>query len=136
MKALSLHQPWASLILFGIKKYETRSWETNYRGKLLICAAQKKGLLQKESYGYIRSKYLSIRTPAYTNLPFGVTILKCNLTECIKMTKEFIEKQSEQEIDCGDWTEGKYAWKLENIEEVPQIEVTGRQKLFQVNICV
>ena len=41
MKALSIRQPWASLIVAGIKDIENRSWVTNYRGKLLIHAAQK-----------------------------------------------------------------------------------------------
>ena len=38
MKTLTIKQPWASLIIDGYKKYEFRSWKTNYRGKLLIHA--------------------------------------------------------------------------------------------------
>ena len=41
LKAISLWQPWASLIPLGLKHYETRSWKTNYRGKLLICSTAK-----------------------------------------------------------------------------------------------
>jgi hypothetical protein len=40
-RAISLHQPWASLVALGIKRYETRSWSTKFRGKLLICSAKK-----------------------------------------------------------------------------------------------
>lgn len=40
MKVLSLHQPWASLVAWGIKTIETRSWQTSYRGPLLIHAAK------------------------------------------------------------------------------------------------
>lgn len=36
MRALSLYQPWASLIAFGEKKVETRGWATDYRGPLEI----------------------------------------------------------------------------------------------------
>lgn len=39
MKALTLHQPWASLIAIGAKRIETRSWSTSYRGPLAIHAA-------------------------------------------------------------------------------------------------
>ena len=42
MKALTLHQPWASLIAIGAKKIETRSWATSYRGPLAIHAAVRK----------------------------------------------------------------------------------------------
>lgn len=41
MKAITLWQPWASLIACGAKKYETRSWATNYRGPIAIHAAKK-----------------------------------------------------------------------------------------------
>lgn len=41
MKALSLTQPWASLVAIGAKRYETRSWSTKYRGQLAIAAAKK-----------------------------------------------------------------------------------------------
>jgi hypothetical protein len=38
MKALSLWQPHATLVAIGAKPYETRSWETSYRGPLAIYA--------------------------------------------------------------------------------------------------
>ena len=38
LKVLTLRQPWATLVAEGIKKYEFRSWKTNYRGKVLIHA--------------------------------------------------------------------------------------------------
>jgi hypothetical protein len=41
MKTLSIRQSYASLICRGIKKVENRSWETKYRGKLLIHASGK-----------------------------------------------------------------------------------------------
>lgn len=44
MKALSLWQPWATLIANGAKQIETRSWSTSYRGPILIHAAKRKVL--------------------------------------------------------------------------------------------
>ncbi|QBQ72177.1 ASCH domain-containing/PUA-like superfamily protein [Serratia phage Parlo] len=41
MKALSIRQPWAGLIVAGHKDIENRDWYTNYRGTVLIHAAQK-----------------------------------------------------------------------------------------------
>ena len=40
MKVLTIKQPWASLIINSYKKYEFRSWKTNYRGKILIHAGK------------------------------------------------------------------------------------------------
>lgn len=39
MKALTLTQPWATLVAIGAKQIETRSWFTSYRGPLAIHAA-------------------------------------------------------------------------------------------------
>lgn len=41
MKCLSLWQPWASLLVHGRKRVETRSWPISHRGPLLIHAAKK-----------------------------------------------------------------------------------------------
>ena len=38
MKALTIIQPWATLLAAGKKRIETRSWKTNYRGEILIHA--------------------------------------------------------------------------------------------------
>jgi hypothetical protein len=39
-KAISLKQPWASLVATGKKTIETRTWPTKYRGDLVICSSQ------------------------------------------------------------------------------------------------
>ncbi|WP_462265711.1 ASCH domain-containing protein [Mucilaginibacter sp.] len=39
MKALTIRQPWAHLIVLGIKDIENRSWKTNYRGRIYVHAA-------------------------------------------------------------------------------------------------
>lgn len=41
VKALSLWQPWASLLVHGHKRVETRGWPTSFRGPLLIHAAKR-----------------------------------------------------------------------------------------------
>lgn len=40
-KCLSMHQPWASLLIAGIKKHEGRSWYTSHRGRLWIASTAK-----------------------------------------------------------------------------------------------
>jgi hypothetical protein len=41
VKALTIRQPWAELILRGRKPFELRTWRTKYRGPLVIHAAAK-----------------------------------------------------------------------------------------------
>lgn len=38
MKAIVLKSPWWEKVLSGEKTIETRTWKTNYRGDILICA--------------------------------------------------------------------------------------------------
>ena len=38
MKVITLKQPWASLVAYGYKKYEFRSWKLKYRGDIIIHA--------------------------------------------------------------------------------------------------
>lgn len=40
-RAISIKQPWADLIIEGMKSIETRTWKTNYRGLLGIHASKK-----------------------------------------------------------------------------------------------
>ena len=40
MKVLTIKQPWATLIMQGDKRFEFRSWQTKYRGDLLIHAGK------------------------------------------------------------------------------------------------
>ncbi|NDJ25961.1 ASCH domain-containing protein [Nostoc sp. B(2019)] len=136
VKAISLHQPWASLIPMGLKKYETRSWATSYRGPLLICSAKKTSTQQQQIYANIFYKYQVQLAETdnwldWDDLPRGCAIARVNLTDCIRMTQTFIDEQPQTEIDCGDWTVSRFAWKLESIRRImPPIRITGRQGLF------
>ncbi|MEO0934302.1 MAG: DNA N-6-adenine-methyltransferase [Cyanobacteria bacterium J06641_2] len=132
VKAISLWQPWASLIPLGFKHYETRSWKTNYRGKLLICSAAKSTKNQYQQYLKVGSE---VNLPDWdeTNFPRGYALAICDLVDCIEMTPEFISQQSQTEILCGDWQVGRYAWKLKNIQPITEpFAVKGKQGLFNV----
>lgn len=133
VKAISLWQPWASAISFGLKHYETRGWKTNYRGKLVICSARKNSKQQRQTYKEIKNK-LAIETN-WNDLPRGYAIAICDLTDCTFMTDDFIRTIKDVERECGDWQVGRYAWKLENIY-IPKkpIPVTGKQGLWNFDL--
>lgn len=144
IKAISLWQPWASLIAVGAKKYETRSWATNYRGPLLICAATKilsikdiMGLLVELSlFKHLGPKYH--RTGGgpidlFNNLPFGKAVAVVDLTKCTK-TENCFPKQMQGALPFGDFSPGRYAWRLENVRAIEPFPVTGRQGLFEVEL--
>lgn len=112
IKVLSLKEPFATLIKAGIKKVETRSWQTSYRGELYIHASISRSTINEKNTEFQKLIKDLEYQPSYI-------ICKCNLIDCIYMTKEYIEnikKTNYQEYLCGDYKEGRYAWILENIE--------------------
>jgi len=128
MKAFTLYQPYASAIVLGLKKYETRSWATKYRGPLAIHASIKplspelKELAQR--YGI-------------KDIEYGKIIAICELQDCIEMTQDFIDKQSTTEKDFGIWTPGRYAWKLKVIKILREpIPARGYQMLWNIDLIV
>ena len=112
MKVLSLTEPYASLIKNKIKRIETRSWNTNYRGELFIHASLTN--ISKDTYQNNELRKLI----DFSSCEHGKIICKCNLVDCIYMTKDFINDMKTnhyQEYICGDYQEGRYAWILDDI---------------------
>ncbi len=47
LAVLSMHQPWASLLVYGLKRIEGRGWPTDHRGKLWIHATSQQATAQE-----------------------------------------------------------------------------------------
>lgn len=112
MKVLSVREPYATLIKNGIKKIETRSYKTNYRGELYIHTSLK----MYDNYQDNKELLSLIKNH---NFKLGYIICKCRLINCLYMTEEFIQDIKEnnyQEYICGDYKVGRYAWILDDIE--------------------
>ena len=126
MKVLTIKQPWATLIMQGNKRFEFRSWQTNYRGELLIHAG--KGI-DKEAIKRIE-KYLP------EELPLGKILGKVTLVNCIKMSPEFKEVLLKENKDIYTQSSFKenYGWQLENVEVFDKpIETKGHLSLWEYN---
>lgn len=108
MKVLTIKQPWASLIMLGLKKYEFRSWKTEYRGELLIHAGKE---IDKDGMERLK-KYIS------ENIPYEGIIGKVRLIDCIKTSPEFYEKvqKENKDIYAKSVFNQDYAWQMEVIE--------------------
>lgn len=127
MKVLSIREPFATLIMNGNKKIETRSWKTSYRGELYIHASKGKIIRQK----YLnRPELLDIIEGLDMN--YGFIICKCNLVDCIYMDEGFVEniKKDKQEYLLGHYEVGRYAWVLDNIEIIEPIKARGRLNIW------
>lgn len=106
MKALSVRQPWASMIAAGQKTIEVRTWRTNYRGPLVICASAK----------------------PHGDLPTGIVTAIANLVNVRPITHY---DASSACCDVDPSTE--FAWMLADVRPVEFIEpVKGQLGLFSL----
>lgn len=137
MKALTIWQPYASLIGINKKRYETRSWYTTYRGPLLIHSGQRpmRWILKHSDEDALDVAIETFGTDGLLNLPTGRAICVVDLVNCIKMTPEFIAKRTPEELAVGDWQPGRYAWELKNPRPVENVELLGKQGLWNVDLC-
>lgn len=114
MKVISLLEPWASLIKEDIKRIETRSWKTNYRGKIYIHASLKKVPKRDERINNL------VALLDKQEFEYGHIIASANLVDCIYMDEKFISeiKKNNLEYMCGEYAIGRYAWILEDIKKL------------------
>lgn len=133
MKALSLWQPWATLIAIGAKTYETRSWSTDYRGPLLIHASKTDKELQT---CYVEPFREALVWGGFKNpleLPLGAAVAICDLVDVMRVENVSFGTNSWEKA-FGDYSAGRFAWKLANVKRLdPVVPMRGMQGLFPVD---
>lgn len=151
MKAITIWQPWASLLVRGEKLYETRSWATSYRGPIAIHAAARpvQQTIDDLVRGVIFATVEDLIDDAnadtlacidrlfpdpgeLTQLPTGAIIGTALLVRCNAINEAFLSRLSEQETDLGDFSPGRYAWEFEDMKLLAEpIPVKGMQGLWE-----
>lgn len=148
MKAITIIQPWATLIAIGEKLFETRSWETKYRGPLAIHAGKKidKAACREpfivdalHRHGYVM----------FDELPTGVILATCNLTACWAIGSDYqsgmpvlfngpdgsTKAVSQKEEKFGFYTDGHRAWELTEVKQLLQpIPAKGQLSLWECDV--
>ena len=113
MKCLSVLQPWATLLVFGAKRYETRGWHTGHRGPLAIHAARKfppaaRALCGREPF---RALLRAAGFDGWGRLPRGAVLGTVELLDCTLV--EELGPVEEGELILGDFRPGRWAWAPE-----------------------
>lgn len=127
MKVLTIKQPWATLIMQGDKRFEFRSWQTKYRGDLLIHAG--KGI-DKEAIKRL-AKYLP------DEIPLGKILGKVTLVDCVKMCSEFKDMLLKENPDIYTKSsfQENYGWQVENVKVFDEpIEAKGHLSLWEYEL--
>jgi hypothetical protein len=116
MKALSVKQPWATLLVEGEKTVEVRSWSTPHRGALLICAsASPKNVFWLDTVDKVKRLFHA-----------GCIIGIVDLLDCRPMTK------TDEEAALCDYQPGAYAWVTKHVSFCRPDPISGRLHLFDV----
>ena len=140
MKALTVLQPWAQLLILGAKKYEIRSWKTKHRGPLLIHAGrtfseEARALCAVEPF---RSALARAGIKAASDLPRRVLLGSVTLEDCLPTDQVLYENADERELAIGDFRPGNWAWRMTNPLQLPApIPYKGVLGIFDVpdHIC-
>lgn len=116
LKAVTLTQPWATLVALGYKSYETRTWGPEHRGLLAIHAAKGMGDLAKAVCRQepFRRLLISAGFRSIDQLPLGSVLAIVNLadvfdTEAIAPTLPILERT------LGDYSPGRRTWMFTDI---------------------
>ena len=114
MRALTLYQPWATWVADRMKRYETRSWSTPYRGQLAIHAAKTR-------------EYVGKGSP----YPLGAVVAVGMVEGVVPTASARYNRITDAEIERGDWTPGRFAWKLTGVKKLTEpVEAKGQRKLW------
>ncbi len=125
MKALSLWQPWATLIAVGAKRMETRSWAPQYRGELVIHAAKR---WTADAHDLIQESPFREALQGH-QIPRGAIVAVVRLTGCLRTTDS---QPSYPECAFGNYDDGRFAWVLERVRAIEPVPCRGRQRLWDV----
>lgn len=106
MKALSIHPVFAGLIFSGDKSIEVRSWNTEYRGDLLICSTAKK---------------IKDTIPGH-----GLCVV--NLADVVPMQKKHCNAAC---MPQSQFQPGMYAWLLDDLRIIKPIPIKGKLSLWE-----
>jgi hypothetical protein len=104
VRALSIKEPWASLIWEGKKSVETRTWKTSYRGVVLLCAS-------KSPNGGLAGNAFAVAT----------------LVDVKPMVKEH------EVLACCEVYPGAYSWFFKDVRVIAPFPVKGSLGLFEVD---
>lgn len=134
MKALTLWQPWATLIAIGAKCIETRSWLTHYRGPLAIHAAKTFwGEDRRRCFLPPFSTVLAAHDLTPDTLLVGKIVCLASLDQYIETRAVDLTEIGENEQAFGDFSWGRFAWFLAHIQPLASpIPARGARRLWPV----
>lgn len=140
MKAITIWQPWATLLAIQAKHHETRSWKTDYRGPIAIHASRKWNAQLGNAFidahdTLTKAKFTP--APALASVgerTVGETLGKIlavgELIDCVSGNDP--TQFSELDRAFGNYGPGRFAWRIGNVRLIVPVPFLGSQGLWNV----
>lgn len=131
---LSMHQPWASLLVAGIKRLEGRDWYTTHRGRLWIASTAKP--CTQDTIASLEQSYKMIRNDE--NLQFPQSYPTGCLLGCVEVMDCLTQEQWSQlsgdsNTENAECSDSSYVWVCENPRQLDfQFPVIGQPKIWKL----
>ena len=145
MKALTLHQPWATLIAAGVKTTETRSWRPpgSLIGHKIALHAGKQVIKSRNGLGAGTSEIMNTLygTDWSDKIPRGAVVATARLADArrvlaldLKTGTATLDKALARTVQAdpyGDFSRGRWLWFLEDVQPCnPPVPAKGAQGLW------
>ncbi|MCI0456134.1 MAG: ASCH domain-containing protein [Gemmataceae bacterium] len=136
MKAISLFQPYALLVVLGAKRLETRAWRTAHRGRIAVHACkllpvELRCLCEREPFHSALCEGLGHSD--WRELPLGALLGSVELLRCTSTDDLDLEALTAAERAFGDFGPGRWAWELTAPRPlVEPVAYRGRLGFFEV----
>lgn len=124
MKALSIRQPWAWLIVNGYKDIENRTWRTTFRGKFLVHASK---TIDPVFFTHGESLSKSIACAIGREIPWseinqslGCMVGIAEIVDCVEQSESM-------------WFDGPYGFVIKNVRPIHRFPYGGMLKFFEVS---
>ncbi|MFY9830510.1 MAG: ASCH domain-containing protein [Rhodoplanes sp.] len=118
MKALSIRQPWAELIVAGLKDIENRTWRTDYRGPVLIHAGMKIEPIDADLREWVK-RISGFDLPQADDLLRGGIVGQAEIVDLVQSSS-------------SPWFSGPYGFVLANARRLPFRPMPGQLGIFEV----
>jgi hypothetical protein len=134
MKALTVLEPWASLLAAGVKGYETRSWQppaTVIKQQIAIHAGMGgQGLVMVDRDA--RLGEICDRRLGYEHIyGFGRILAVARIAFVIPSDGLVARALLAEERALGDWSPGRFGWRIDQVCPLPRpVPCRGRQRLW------
>ena len=138
MNAITLWQPWATLMADGYKTIETRSWYSGKFGPMAIHAGKH---WDNQTKAMCRS-WPWVEALPLTELPLGCVVAIGEFCACRRVLwpeareadrqlEKSMLKSSLSEYYWGDFSEGRWLWIFRNVHAIEPVPAVGKQGIWK-----